>query len=254
MGRVSNGPVAVEQIAAELGAALKDYAWSGATTGIGNGLDGGSSTGFGLLHLPGMLTEYGLSTSQLAPYINGLFIVWGGPDDILHPSPSDTTPQQIVARAVSDILTIVNGLRMQGATNIVVPGMPDLGLTPEFTSQGTTAAQNATAVSLLFNQTLLSQLPAGTKYFDTFGFLHTLVANSSTYALTDVTDPCFNGTSVCASPSGFLFFDSLHPTTYADQLFAQALISADVPEPAYLLPAALFVFAFVQMRRGQTNR
>ncbi len=56
-GRFSNGPVAVEQLAAQLVAPLFDFAWGGATTGVGNGGDGGSQTSLGFLHLPGMLSE-----------------------------------------------------------------------------------------------------------------------------------------------------------------------------------------------------
>ena len=43
-GRFSNGPVAVERLAQQLGAPLVDLAQGGATTGIGNSLDGGSPT------------------------------------------------------------------------------------------------------------------------------------------------------------------------------------------------------------------
>src|SRR5689334_18901018 len=42
-GRFSDGPVAVEQLAASLGVPLFDFAVGGATTGIG-GTDGGSPT------------------------------------------------------------------------------------------------------------------------------------------------------------------------------------------------------------------
>src|SRR4051812_38820866 len=40
-GRRSDGPVAVEKLAAALGVPLLDFAWIGATTGIGNIGDGG---------------------------------------------------------------------------------------------------------------------------------------------------------------------------------------------------------------------
>src|SRR5580700_5150096 len=52
-GRRSNGPVAVEQLATALGVPLHDFAWIGATTGIGNIGDGGTPTSFGALKLPG---------------------------------------------------------------------------------------------------------------------------------------------------------------------------------------------------------
>ena len=79
IGRRSNGPVAVEQLAALTGATLKDYAWVGATTGIGNYGDNGTPTSFGTYGLPGMLTELKATQSQISAYTGGLFIVWGGP-------------------------------------------------------------------------------------------------------------------------------------------------------------------------------
>jgi hypothetical protein len=53
-GRLSNGPVAVENLAAQLGATLVDFAWGGATTGLGNTGDNGTPTSVGLFGLPGM--------------------------------------------------------------------------------------------------------------------------------------------------------------------------------------------------------
>jgi len=53
-GRRSDGPVAVEQLAAALGAPLIDFAWLGATSGSGNYADGGTPTTSGLISLPGM--------------------------------------------------------------------------------------------------------------------------------------------------------------------------------------------------------
>ena len=132
-GRRSNGPVAVEQLATALGAPLVDYAWIGATTGIGNYADGGTPTNLGAFSLPGMQAELAASQGLLGPYLaTGLFIVWGGPNDFLSPSPLDSTPPEIINRAVSDELGIVASLELLGVQNILVPGMPDLGLTPFF--------------------------------------------------------------------------------------------------------------------------
>src|ERR1700693_2489301 len=51
MGRFSNGPVIAEQLAAYLGAPLYDFAVGGATSGVGNYIDGGTQTALGLLGL-----------------------------------------------------------------------------------------------------------------------------------------------------------------------------------------------------------
>ena len=56
-GRFSNGPVAVEYLASTLGVPLSDFAWGGATTGIGNHGDGGTPTSYGAFGLPGMQVE-----------------------------------------------------------------------------------------------------------------------------------------------------------------------------------------------------
>src|SRR4051794_1326922 len=131
-GRASNGPVAVELLAAGAGAPLLDYAFGGATTGIGNNLDpGGTATTLGTFGLPGMTPLYLSSVPNVAPLAStALFVVWGGADDFFSPSPLDVTAVAVADRAVFNIVAIVTGLQGIGAQSILVPGMPDLGLTP----------------------------------------------------------------------------------------------------------------------------
>jgi phospholipase/lecithinase/hemolysin len=239
MGRRSDGPVAVEKLAGILGAPLVDFAWLGATSGIGNILDGGTPTSLGIGPLPGMLTEFAMTQATLAPYLpGGLFVVWGGPDDFFSPSPLDTTPLDIINRAVSNELAIVNGLRLLGAQNILAPGMPDLGLTPFYRSQGFLAAAQASAATDAYNAALLSNLPGGVFYYDTAGLLRSMVANPGAFGFSNVTDPCFDGAaSLCADSSQYLFFDSFHPTTAAYGFAAAGFASAagaavPAPEPS----------------------
>ena len=253
-GRMSNGPVAVEQLAALLGAPLADYAWIGATTGIGNYGDGGTPTSFGADSLPGMQTVFAGTEGSLGPYLSsGLFVVWGGPDDFLSPSPLDTTVAEIVNRAVNDELGIVNGLQLLGAQHILVPGMPDLGLTPYFQSLPGGALEGA-EIAAAFNAELSAELPPGAIFFNTAGLLDAMVADPSAYGFTDVTDPCFNGTSVCSNPSQYLFFDSFHPTTAADAYAAEAFYKAVTPEPTAFIPLSLGVGALWLARRRRVRR
>jgi phospholipase/lecithinase/hemolysin len=235
-GRRSNGPVAVEQLATLLNSPLLDFAWVGATTGIGNLGDGGTPTGFGAFNLPGMQTEVAYSAASIGPYLNsGLFVVWGGPDDFLSPSPLDTTVAQIVAWAVGDELRIVQNLQALGAKHILVPGMPDLGLTPYFQSLPRGAVEG-TEIAQAFNAALFASLPPGATYFNTAGLLDSIVANPTAYGFTDVTDPCYNGTTVCSNASQYLFYDSFHPTTAADTFAAEGFLQAVTPEPSTVLP------------------
>ena len=72
----------------------------------------------------------------------------------------------------------------------------------------------------------------GATYFDTFAFLNGIEADPAAYGITNLTTPCFNGTTVCADPSQYLFWDDVHPTTSADALLAAQFDAAvTTPEP-----------------------
>src|ERR1019366_719593 len=154
LGRRSDGLVAVEQLAAALGTPLLDFAWIGATTGIGNYADGGTPTTRGSFSLPGMQAEFAATQASL-----------------------DLTPQAIVSRAIGDELGIVTSLELLGAHDILVPGMPDLGLTPYFRSLGSAAAPQGSAITDAYNAALRSSLPSGVLFYDTATLLRSIVAN-----------------------------------------------------------------------------
>ena len=126
-GEFSNGPVAVQQLATLLNTPLLDFAYGGATTGIGNIGDGGTQTSFGAFNLPGMQTELagsaGLIPSTIIP--SSLFIVWGGADDFESlSSPTVAQSQAAALAAVTNVDGIVAALELEGATNILVPEPP----------------------------------------------------------------------------------------------------------------------------------
>ena len=103
-GRRSNGPVAIENAATILGVPLYDFAWIGATTGLGNYGDGGTPTSFGSFGLPGMQVQLAATQGSVPALAasGALFVVWGGPNDFLSPSPLDTTPFDVADRAAAD--------------------------------------------------------------------------------------------------------------------------------------------------------
>ncbi len=224
-GRFSNGPVTVEQLSAMLGVPLVDFAWGGATSGVGNEGDNGTPTSFGSYNLPGMLAELAEAGPDLTPsnLQNSLVVVWGGANDYL--TGGSTT------QGVEDIDYIVSTLEADGATHILVPGMPDLGLTPDYYGY-----LPATEYALSFNAQLQASLPAGATYVDTFGLMHQIVNDPSAYGITNVTTPCLNGITACSDPSQYLFWDGFHPTTTTDTILADDFYdAAATPEPSSIL-------------------
>ncbi len=253
-GEFSNGPVAAQQLATLLGAPLVDFAFGGATTGVGNIVDGGTPTSFGALHLPGMETELAASAGVVpaAAIPSSLFIVWGGADDFESlSSPTVAQSEALAQSAVTDIDGMVAALEMEGATNILVPNLPDLGLTPEFSGDAAAIAYSST-----FDTALAVTLPSGATLFDTNALLNEIVASPGAYGFTNTTTPCI---SAAANPActGYLFFDDIHPTTAADTILAEDFAAAvepaaTTPEPSSLLLLGTAVaggMAWIRRRR-----
>jgi cholinesterase len=251
----SNGPVAVDYLADHLGIAPADrfnFATGGATTGIGNYLTGGSVT----TASPGggLFTQLNNSLAAGINPADALFVVWGGPNDFLAPSPLDFTTEAIIGRAITNLVTIVMTLQTAGAQHILVPGLPMLGLTPFYNSDPITSAQ-ANAVALGFNAALQANLPREAIFFDTAAFMQRVVQNPGAYGLTNVTGQCIAGMTICPNPDEYLFLNDFHPTTAAHRILANEFAAA-IPEPGsiVLVLAGFGAFAVSRRIRGLVGR
>lgn len=237
--RFSNGPVAVEQLATDLGisgfhASLlsppggTDYAVAGADTGRGNystiSLPGPLG---GLLANTGMATQVGGFVSA-APAFNPattLFFLWGGANDIFTALDTNANLTTAVTDAIRNLSIEIAALASIGADHFLVPNLPDLGVTPFGLSSGYSSGLSALSASfdtgLSWALTgLQSRLGLDIRQFDVFGFMNKVIGDPSAFGFTNVTDPCLNGLTVCADPSQYLFWDSVHPTTSADAILA----------------------------------
>lgn len=260
--RASNGPVAIEQFAGRLGissfaassAGGTDYAVVGAETGTGNY----AALAYGLPSLAntGIRTQVTSFAGSPPTFDAGtsLFFVWGGPNDIFTALATSSNVIDAANTAVQNLATDIGILASAGAKHFLVPNMPDLGLTPFGQSLGSAQAAGLSALSQGFNSGLSFALGAleGTygldiREFDTFSFMHDAVGNPSAFGFANVAAPCFDGVSVCSNPDEYLFWDDVHPTTYADRFLAEGFAAA-VPEPAtiYLLAAGLAGLALLR--------
>ena len=250
-GRFSNGPVAAEYLAAGLGlnaAHFFDHAYGGATTGV----DGQAPN-------TGLLSQVSTFTTALggnAANSNALYLVWAGANDFLH-APAGQSVQVTIGNAVTNLATAVSTLHAKGATQFLLPLMPDLGATPRALTLD--AAMPGTAASLsfvssVFNASLLNAyggLGAGWSdehfyYFDTFAVQHASLAAAAA-AGKNTTEACYiEGVKPLCTGYGLhhYYFDDIHPTTAVHQTLAAGMLAA-VPEPQTMLLMAVGVLGLL---------
>lgn len=183
---------------------------------------------------------------------NGLYVVWAGANDLLAASADPTNAQAIILGAVGSQVNTIKTLKDNGANYILVPNIPDVGLTPRFIPDPSLQGQDlidalaaqkaATGASGLYNQLMYSgatSTGANIIPLDTFNLLQQIADNPAAYGFTNVTTPACNTNSslLCGSndlktPNAnatYFFADGIHPTGSAHQMiadYANAVVTA----------------------------
>ena len=252
-GHFSNGPIWVEYLAKDLGLTFNpstDFAVGGATTGFDN---------IGLASLPGLQQELNsFSAANKSADPNALYILWAGTNDYLNylsggvPNSNET---------VANLSRAITTLAADGAKNILVVNLPDLGKFP--VTGGEQKISNALST---FTDTHNSELSATENFLsqklspeinliplDVNSLFNRIVAAPSEFDLTNVTNSCLPRDlsvvpiavptqPVACTPDKFLFWDEVHPTTAVHQLIGDLAFSAlkPVPEPSAVLGVLIF--------------
>ncbi|GLQ47290.1 lipase/esterase [Dyella lipolytica] len=238
------GAVVVQNVAAALGHPLtasltggNDFAWGGA--GIFNNSPG---TPAGVPTITSQINTYLSSHPTLDSH--ALYTMWGGANDIFYATTTPATAQAQIVAAAQQEVKLLGELQGAGARNILVFNLPNIGLTPEATAAGASAASSLTTLSAIYNGQLnagIGQLGKGIIPVNAFALLSQVIANPGAYGFTNVTTPaCGAGSSsVLCGPQGsglpytyapgtnysYLFADGVHPTTGADKMLAQVVLS-----------------------------
>ena len=169
------------------------------------------------------ITDY-LSTHP-HPDNHTLFIIWGGAIDLLDAQSST----DVINAAIRQTLNIQR-LIHAGATQILVPNLPPLGLTPRLNGSLTTSVP-ANAASLLYDSWLATGIAVLRDFYprrhiyqlNVFSLFNHIVSAPQAYNLTDVTHSSQGLPLVLpASPDTYLFWDDLHPTTHGHNILAEA--------------------------------
>ena len=238
------GAVVVQNVAAALGYSLtaslaggNDYAWGGA--GINNNSPG---TPAGVPTVTSQINSYLATHTTLNSH--ALYTMWGGANDIFYATTTPATAQAQIVAAAQQEVKLLGELQGAGARNILVFNLPNIGVTPEATEAGASAAASLTTLSVIYNGQLnagIGQLGKGIIPVNAFALLNQVIANPGAYGFTNVTTPaCGVGSdSVLCGPQGsglpytyapgtnysYLFADGVHPTTGADKMLAQVVLS-----------------------------
>lgn len=227
-GRFSNGPVFTERLG------FNAANFMGPVTGSINYAFGGART-------DSQAAPLGMRL-QLAQYLqrggkfgaNDLVSVLGGANNIFQGLPTagaSTNPTgaitPVALGAATDVNFIVDGIAQAGAGTILVTNLPKLSITPQF--RGTPAAPLADFAVTTFNGALLTGLNTtaaarpGTNIIlmDLFKVGDVIAANPSAFGVSNVTQACFNGVTVCSNPDDYFYFDGVHPTAKGHAVIAR---------------------------------
>jgi phospholipase/lecithinase/hemolysin len=221
-GRFSNGPVWVEQLAARLEVALRPTRAGGLNFAVGGArldpLSGPHS----------LRAQADLFLGMRQPSGRTLHIVFGGGNDLLSAVGRLKAPR-MVETAVASLRSIVADLVRHGASDLLVPNLPDVGMTPMVRARGNTAVAHAGWLTQQFNgaaDRALSELAGA------FGSvrLHRLDVRAmaararthpAAFGFVDIKNPCIR----LPGCEGYLFWDHVHPTTQAHGRLADAALA-----------------------------
>lgn len=243
---------------------LADYYGTNATSDNQGGTDyavGGARVGTDstVTLAPGFTLPVPSVASQVNSYLaanggkadpNALFTVWAGANDLFTITDPSTAPA-VIGSGVAAEVGVIGTLNAAGARYILVPTVPDLGLTPAFAATGRGAA--GTQLATGYNQALFGNLSAaGLRVIpmDTFHLLQEIAASPSTYGISNVTgtacQPQISAQSLTCNPATYvgpdaantyLFADGVHPSSAAHALLAQYAISIlEAPGQIAVLP------------------
>jgi len=217
-GRASNGPVWVEYLAKGLQVPLEPSRAGGTNYAVGGArLDprsGGTS-------LRAQADSY-LRAS--GPQGRILHIVYGGGNDLLA-AVGQSQSFSAADAAVASLRTIVADLARQGASDILVPNLPGIGITPAVRAQGLDAVRAANRLAAHFNSALDQALAefagrTGLRLYrlDVWELAERVSADPAAAGFADIVTPCQQNRSC----EGHLFWDGIHPTTQAHRRLAEA--------------------------------
>lgn len=270
----SNGPVWATLLAGQLGlnADPSLAALFGLLPGATNFSFAGARTSADtdVPSLKSQVTTFLSATLGFAPS-SALYVIGGGGNDardgveaavtaiMTGTDPSFATfaaGTNAAALYATDVEFMVHQLQAAGAENILVFGVPNIGLTPALSTLGVSAV--GSGVSGMMDAKLFEVLADDdVKIFDAFSFISGVVNDvlstpGGAYGFTNATDAC-GAAAPGTNCDEYVFWDGIHPTAAMHRLIADNVYAHAVPEPGTyaLMALGLVAVGFVARRRKQ---
>src|SRR4029453_16892557 len=133
-GRFSNGPVWTERLAKALGLPLQPSDRGGQNFALG-----GALVEAGPPSLRAQVDEF---LKLTPPSGSTLYIVWGGANDVFA-AMDQQDPLTNLNAAAASLQGIVTDLIAHGASDLLVPNLPDVGKNPEVRAKGSKTVEEA---------------------------------------------------------------------------------------------------------------
>ena len=167
-----------------------------------------------------------------------------------------------VGGTVSAVSAGLARLIADGARNIVLVGLPDIGRIPSVYDKGLLAQAAGTQLSQALNLSyaqIAKTLPgslgvdASIQLFDLYGLQHEIIDNPGNFGINAnlLTKSCVDNGGLATNCAGYAFFDGIHPTAQVHAIIASR-IAGQLPEPeSWMLMIVGFGFTGAAMRRAR---
>ncbi len=240
--RVSNGPVAVEIMAAELGITLRpSLHLVGPARGTNYAVAAARARGGALIDLAYQVELFLANHGGVAP-AGDLYVVFIGGNDVRDARDPRFDGEAIVQQAAEAVGMQIRRLAMAGARHFLVANAPDVGSIPETRLIAAQIgdpefAARATYFATRFNDELKAQLHGleeawdiEAEHFNTFKRLAKIIRKAEKLGFTNTTDACFFTATLTPNPAcdfdTYIFFDEIHPTARVHALIGRAMAEA----------------------------
>ncbi|MCF6338542.1 MAG: SGNH/GDSL hydrolase family protein [Gammaproteobacteria bacterium] len=245
--RISNGPVAVEILAARLGHTVPaSLHLLGPAEGSNYAVAGANAAGMEPMDLDIQIVSF--QANHIVAPADALYVIFVGGNDVRD---ARSATNSILARAkvkaaAAKVRKAIQTLSRAGARSFLLVSAPNIGQMPETrriaaTTNDPGLIERSRKLSKMY-QDELYKMTRYLKYtsrakitrFDLFDFFNELVADADSYGFSNTTEACFNSADATFHPDcdagsnfdAFVFFDEIHPTARVHELVGEAFYDA----------------------------